>query len=156
MWPAEDVDRIRGEIVRAREHGIHSQLDGVSSSHRHRKRPAPIYEQKEVTPAQAILMRIYPPAEMIDMTLGKREVHVMLVVDSAGKVQAVTMLGVTEKVEGLVVDSDSKMQGIKPLSEKQKIEQIVQTSVARWKFVPAFKSGRAVTSRMQTAVWLQR
>ena len=156
MWPTQDAERIRGEILNARTRGIRSQLDGMSAGKSRKNRKGPIYEQTEVTPAQAILMRIYPPPEFADTTLGKGEVHVSLVVDSAGKVRAFTVLGATQKLEGLVVDPTRRMQAATPAGDAQGLQQFVATSVAGWKFVPAFKNDRAVASRMQTGVWLRR
>ena len=155
MWPAEDQERIRGEILSARGRGIHSQLDGVSSPKPHKPRKAPIYLRSEVTtPAQAILMRIYPSPELGDTALGKREVHVSLVIDSAGKVREVKPLGISRKLEGLVVDSTGKVRGTEAFGDAQNLEQFVEDSVARWKFIPAFKNDRAVATSMETGVWL--
>lgn len=133
MWPAGDVTRIRGEIVSARERGIRSQLDGVWQATGHKRRKAPIYEQAEVKPAQAILMRIYPPAEAADAPLGQIEVRVGLVIDSAGKVRSVS-----------------------PAGNKEKLDVYVEASVEQWKFIPAFRHDRAVASRMKTTVWPRR
>jgi len=59
MWPAGDLERVRGEILKARARGIHAQLDGTSMG-RLVKHGKPIFNQSEVTPAKAILMRVYP------------------------------------------------------------------------------------------------
>jgi hypothetical protein len=127
MWPAGDQERIRGEILKARARGIHAQLDGVTRPKlvKHRK---PIFNQSEVTPATAILMRVYPP-EGQEGPLDRKEIHVELVVDSAGKVRSV-----------------------KPAGDTKLLEQYVRVSASRWKFIPAFKNDRSVASRMHTAV----
>ena len=127
LWPARDLDRIRGEILKARARGIRAQLDGVASAKliKHRK---PIFNQSEITPAKAILMRVYPP-EGQDIPVGHKEVHVELVIDSAGKVRSA-----------------------KPAGKTEPLEQYVQISASRWKFIPAFKNQRPVAMRMHTII----
>jgi hypothetical protein len=127
MWPAGDVERIRGEVLKARSSGIHRQLDGVTKGKliKHYK---PIFNQSEITPARAILMRVYPPDSQ-DTSVGHKEVHVELVIDSAGKVRSVN-----------------------PAGETKILEQFVRVSASRWKFIPAFKNGQPVASRMHTAI----
>jgi len=127
MWPAGDLERIRAEILKARAHGIHAQLDGASRAKliKHRK---PIFNQPEVTPAQAILMRVYP-SEGQEGPVVRKEIHVELVIDSAGKVRSV-----------------------KPAGETKLLEQYVLVSVSRWKFIPAFKNDRSVASRMHNVI----
>ena len=127
MWPASDVERIRGEILKARSRGIHAQLDGVTKA-KLIKHGKPIFNQSEVTPAKAILMRVYPPDSQ-DASVGHKEVHVELVIDSAGKVRSV-----------------------KPAGETKLLEQYVQVSASRWKFIPAFKNDRSVAMRLHTAI----
>jgi hypothetical protein len=127
MWPASDVERIRGEILKARSRGIHAQLDGATKG-KLIKHSQPIFNLSEVTPAKAILMRVYPP-ESQDASLGQKEVHVELVIDSAGKVRS-----------------------IKPAGETKPLEQFVRVSASRWKFIPAFKNDRPVAMRMHTMI----
>jgi hypothetical protein len=128
MWPAGDVERIRGEILTARARGIHAQLDGASRG-KLIKHGKPIFSQSEVTPAKAIFMRVYPP-EGQEGPVGRKEIHVELVIDSAGKVRSV-----------------------KPAGETKLLEQYVQISASRWRFIPAFKNDRSVASRMHTAIF---
>jgi len=127
MWPLGDVERIRGEILKARTRGIHAQLDGTSKAKliKHFK---PIYNLSEVTPAKAILMRVYPPEGQTG-PVGHKEVHIELVIDSAGKVRSV-----------------------KPAGETKLLEQYVQISASRWKFIPASKNDRSVASRVHTSI----
>lgn len=129
MWPAGDVERIRGEILKARSRGILAQLDGMSKG-KLIKRRKPIFDQNEVTPAQAILMRVYPPQGQ-DAPVDRKEIHVELVIDSAGKVRSVNPTG------------DTKL-----------LEQYVLVSASQWKFIPAFKNGRPVASRLHEAISL--
>jgi hypothetical protein len=127
MWPTGDLARIRGEILKARARGIHAQIDGPSRG-KLIKHVKPIFNLSEVTPAQAILMRVYPPAGET-RPVGRKEIHVELVIDSAGKVRSV-----------------------KPAGETKLLEQYVQISASRWKFIPAFKNDRSVASRAHTSI----
>jgi outer membrane biosynthesis protein TonB len=127
MWPAADAERIRGEIVKARARGILSQLDGTSKG-RLIKHSKPIFNQSEITPAQAILMRVYP-TQGEEAPVGHKEVHVELVIDSAGKVRSV-----------------------KPAGDTKTLDRYVLLSASQWKFIPAFKNGRSVASRMHNAI----
>jgi len=71
---------------------------------------------------------VYPPDSQ-DASMGHKEVHVELVIDSAGKVRSV-----------------------KPAGETKLLEQFVQVSASRWKFIPAFKNDRSVASRVHTSI----
>ena len=93
------------------------------------KHHKPIFNLTEVTPAQAILMRVYP-SEGQEASVGRKEVHLELVIDSAGKVRSVEPGG------------DTKI-----------LEPFVRVSAFRWKFIPAFKNGQPVAMRMHTAIW---
>lgn len=158
MWPGSDFDRIRAAILNSRTKGILSQVNGVShesSAGKFKKKHAMIYDRiadtdpdksNELGWAYAngmsgpgkdkhtfeadtypipILMRRPPPLDATRAAL-TTEVTVNLVIDAAGKVRSA-------KAEG------------KP--EKDLID-----ATAGWKFVPAFKSGRPVASRLQIGV----
>jgi hypothetical protein len=127
MWPAGDAERIRAEILKTRARGIHVQLYGTSTPKliKHRK---PIFNLSEVTPAKAILMRIYPPEGQTG-PVGHNEIHVELVIDSAGKVRSVKATG-----------------------ETKVLEPYVQISALRWKFIPAFKNDRSVASQVHSSI----
>ena len=135
---------------------MRSQLDGPASGDRHKKRRAPIYEQADVTVPQAIMMRVYPPKDPGGADLGKREVHVSLVVDAAGKVRSVKPLGITKKIQGVAVDASGELKGAKLDGEGQQFQELVDASAPRWKFVPAFKNGRPVACQVRSGVWLLR
>ena len=158
MWPGSDFDRIRAAILNSRTKGILSLVNGVShesSAGKFKKKHAMIYDRiadtdpdksNELGWAYAngmsgpgkdkhtfeadtypipILMRRPPPLDATRAAL-TTEVTVNLVIDAAGKVRSA-------KAEG------------KP--EKDLID-----ATAGWKFVPAFKSGRPVASRLQIGV----
>jgi hypothetical protein len=143
FWPPADFDRVRASIMNSYTRGIHSQVDGVSpgSSRLHLKHSAYVYNSATDTegkPAgsdsanltadtkpQAILLRRPPPLDTQD-ALPKSEEMVDLVIDAAGKVRSAKMVGAADK--DLI------------------------SATADWKFIPAFRNGRAVASRMRLAV----
>ena len=158
MWPESDFDRIRADILNTRAKGIRSQVNGVShesSAGKFKKKHAMIYDRiadtdpdksNELGWAYAngmsgpgkdkhtfeadtypipILMRRPPPPDATRAALNT-EVTVNLVIDAAGKVQSA-------KAEG-------------------KQEKDLLDATAGWKFVPAFKDGRPVASRLQIGV----
>jgi hypothetical protein len=170
MWPEADFDRIRAAIVRARASGILAQVDGVSApdSRPPRKGHAPIYNStseeatrvatdsspgSQVSPdlearrnppaepksADASTVDIKPkafflrtlPTQGSAQVLPNSEVFLDLVIDAAGKVRSAQLVNVTDK--GPFGDS------------------LIRASAA-WKFIPAFKDGRAVASRMRLSV----
>jgi hypothetical protein len=143
LWPPADFDRIRASIMNAYALGIHSQVDGVSpgSSRPHLKHSAYVYDTattpegnpagsdtttlKADTKPQAILLqRPSPPGDQD--ALPKSEEKVDLVIDAAGKVRSAKTVGSAD--EDLIA------------------------ATADWKFIPAFRNGRAVASRMRLAV----
>jgi hypothetical protein len=154
MWPSADFDRIRAAILNARDHGIRSEVDGVSggSSHSRRKRQVMIYdrvtdsqpnnqvhEEDETggsedhmrafqadTYPQPILFRRPPPPEGLPAAVLTAEVAVNMVIDAAGKVWSIKIEGKPDKD---LVDASSK-----------------------WKFVPALKNGNPVASRLRLGV----
>jgi hypothetical protein len=141
MWPAEDVDRIRAAIVSAWAQGISAQVDGVSTAAPgNRKKHAQIFNaitdsggnKPDLTPPQPILLR-HPPPNNPDQNSSPSEVVVDLVIDSAGKVRSA-------EPRGKVMPADTVLLG----------------AASGWKFVPAFKDGRAVACRTFLAVSLKQ
>jgi len=144
MWPPADFDRIRASVLNARARGIRSQVDDVSSgpSQFHSKKFAYVYDTetntyrtttdlpggafpRADTRPQPILLR-RPPPSGVQVALPDSEESVDLVIDAAGKVRSAKAVG--------AADND------------------LINACAEWKFIPAFKGGRAVASRMRLAV----
>ena len=155
LWPAEDVERIRAAILQARARGIFAQVDGVSSvlptlpkehakifdgihpqlagvstelgaGRRGRSTMTPVYEPDFVRP---VPIELWLPAAM-----NKSEEYVLdLVIDSAGKVQSA---GAAEN--------------------KPPLDPDLIHATAEWKFIPAFKDGHAVASRVRVPVAVER
>ena len=138
FWPEKDAERIRGEIVKARNRGIRSQLDGTATTPPKHRKLATIYDAtspsngSELVPPQAIsLWR--PPPQAAEQHVAVGETFIDLVIDSAGKVRSAELAG-NEKL------SDSELM----------------KAAMQWTFVPAFKSGRAVASRTRLATSTRR
>ncbi len=152
MWPATDVERIRAALLSARARGIRSQVDGLAIViHRGHENHAKIYDgtttvtatpgltpkevkpKQEITPPRAILMERQPPVTAIELELAKSESLLKLVIDAAGKVRSVEVMGNAQQVdEGLV------------------------KSTSNWKFIPAFNAGQPVASRIFLGVSLRK
>jgi hypothetical protein len=139
MWPSTDVDRIRAAIVNARAHGIRNQGDGTSSGPPHaKKKHARVFDavsrsgpggKLEVVPPQGILMQRPPVSEIQQHGSSEPEKLLDLVVDEAGKVRSAEPAGNVKWVDPELINA-----------------------ALTWKFIPAFKDGRAVASRQRLAV----
>jgi hypothetical protein len=146
LWPAVDVDRIRASLLNARAHGIRAQVDGFESTpDSGPKKSVIIYNTpsddagRPIDPSgaalttdirpQAILLR-RPAPQDFDQALTQSEEMVYLVLDAAGKVRSAEPVG--------------------------KADPELINACAKWKFIPAFKDGRAVASHMRFAVSLRR
>jgi hypothetical protein len=132
MWPAGDLERIRLVVANARARGILRQIDGVSKRRgRARKNEARIYNETEVTPAQAIYLWRFPPLNPTDHYISNAEAILDLGIDSAGKVfSAEAVWGATDA--GLM------------------------SAVKGWKFIPGMKDGHSVASRLRLITSLKR
>lgn len=138
MWPAQDIGRIRAAIVNLRTRGIHSQADGASGAPRGKKKHAQIFDavdrtgpprKLEVIPPRAILLRYPPASEIRPQGPSKSELLLDLIVDAGGKVRSAEPAG--------------KLRWFDP--------DLINAALT-WKFIPAFKDGRAVASRLRIAV----
>ncbi len=152
MWPGVDYERIHAAILNAHAHGIRAQVDGVSTAVRAgHENLAKIYDgtitisatpgvtpkgakaKQEITPPKAILMEREPPETAIEAELAKTESTLKLVIDSAGKVRSVELVGNAQQVdEGLL------------------------KSTSNWKFIPAFSAEEPVASQILLGVSLRK
>jgi hypothetical protein len=139
MWPSADVDRIRVALGNARAHGIHDQADGTSSGRpRGKKKRAQVFDavsrsgpgsRLEVVPPKAILLQRPPMSEIRQRGQLEPELLLDLIVDESGKVRSAEAAG--------------KVKWVDP--------QLVNAALT-WKFIPAYKDGRPVASRLRIAV----
>ncbi len=152
MWPPADAERIRGALVNVRAHGILSRVDGVSpstaSGHQIRTKifdatvtitatpgltPKDVKPKREITPPRAILMERDPPADVYEAELARTESMLKLVIDAAGKVRSVEVMG-----------------------GGQSIDEGLMRSTANWKFIPGFSEGEPVASQIFLGVSLKQ
>lgn len=147
-WPAADLDRIRGEIGLRRAKGIRSQVDGIASgkSNPGASKNAPVFDQLgdrwrgESSLAfqragvdslpRGIRLSRPEPEHAPEMVPGEKE-WLDLVVDSAGKVRAASMIS---------PDHD---------------DELLEASKS-WKFIPAFRSEHPVACRFKMFVYPYR
>ena len=133
MWPERDAKRVRAAITSARAAGIHSQIDVKwVGAPRASKRQVPILKQTDVTPAEAIQLWRPPLPGVAEPRLSDPEVVLDLVIDAAGKVYAVEPSSDQTADEGLLA------------------------AAKEWKFIPAFKNGYSVASRLRLITSLKR
>jgi hypothetical protein len=143
MWPPADIDRIRSAVVKVRTRGIHSQADGTSAGPpRGKKKHAQIFDMASrsgperklaVTPPRAILLRRPPVMDIEQQGVPGSESLLDLVIDASGKVRSAEPAG---KVKWAAPD--------------------LINAALTWKFIPAFKDGRPVASRLRLAVSLRQ
>ena len=136
MWPAADIARIRTAITNARGRGIGSQVDGVSNVIVGRRRKqARIFDaiaqsgsgKLDVTPPVPIML--YRPP--LSGTLSERQSELLL---------------------ELVIDSVGKVRSAEPAGKAQSVDAVLLNAVNDWKFIPAFRTNRAVASRIRLSV----
>lgn len=133
MWPPADINRIRAALLKARASGIQRELDSTSvTPARHKKNRAQVFDAVnrpkagstlEVVPPEPILLQRPPGLQQ------QRELLLELVVDRAGKVRSAEPVG-----RASVADAE------------------VVSAARTWKFIPAFRDGQAVASRVRIAV----
>ena len=134
MWPSADLDRIHGAILKTRELGIHSQADGTSTGPpRRKKKHAPVFDavgrsgpgrKLEVVPPEAILLQR----------------------------PATSQQQAQPEFLDLVVDESGKVRSVEPEGKGKWVDPELMSAALTWKFIPAFKDGRNVASRMRIAV----
>jgi hypothetical protein len=143
MWPPSDLDRIRSLILNARTAGIRSQIDDADAKRRlHVKKFAYIYEtagesngrpQDPMEPASPNLRAdVKPQAILLRRVVG-------------GEIP----LPQSEKMVDIVIDAAGKVRSAKTVSNK---DLDLVNDCAGWKFIPAFRDGRPVASRMRLAL----
>lgn len=134
LWPESDADRIRAAITKARAAGIQSQIDVPwSAGRRAQKRQLDIFKQDDVSPAQAIHLWRPLLSQREQSHLADVEVSLELVIDSAGKVY-----------------------DVQPTAGETAADSNLLAAAKLWKFIPAFKDGMSVPSRLRLLTSLKR
>jgi hypothetical protein len=141
MWPTADVTRIRAAIQSAHARGITAGINRTSSAGPANRKRAPIFDamdesgsgKLEITPPVSILLRRPAPGESPNENPTQSESLLELVIDSAGKVRSAKAVGKSQPADAALIQAASG-----------------------WKFIPAFRAGRPVASRMRLAVSLRQ
>ncbi len=138
MWPTSDQDRIRSSLLQARSQGIHHQADSLSGASPGKKKRAQIFEASripgsarglEITPPRDILLELPPASALRELASPASELVFDLIVDAAGKVRSA-----------------------EPADKTTVVGPDLLKAAFTWKFIPAFKDGRPVASRLRIAV----
>jgi hypothetical protein len=139
MWPATDVNRIRGAMENARSRGIHSQADVTLAVPSGEKKHVHIFDAvskpragNEISMPKPILLRRPSSSNMQNNRQMVPAILLSLLIDAAGKVRA------AEAVMNTKADPE-----------------LIKATTA-WKFSPAFKDDRPVASRILLAVSSQQ
>lgn len=161
MWPAADVDRIRAAILTARARGIRAQVDGVSTAvSTGRKEHATIFDgirtQGGGVPAGVPTGPKGRPGTfggMANTETNKPE----LVLPEPIQVWLPPSMGASDQVVlDLEIDSAGKVRSAEPADRTKSVDADLLNVTAEWRFIPAFKDGRAVASRIRVPVSLKR
>lgn len=139
MWPAADVDRIRAALLKMRALGIHSQAEGTSSgSPREKKKRVPIFDAVNISRATSKLEVIPPRAILLERPPDSG-------VQQPGKLESDLLLD-------LVIDAAGKVRSVEAAENAKAVAPGWIESATTWKFIPAFKDGQPVASRLRIAV----
>jgi len=163
MWPAQDVARARSAIEAARARGIRTQVDGnvTDAAKDKRKDAAFVYDtpnsideslvsptlQNARTPETAPAQTKTQTNPVSDTTPTAILLHMRV----ANGEQPTFPAG--GAVLDLVIDSAGKVERAQPIGD---VDPGVLRASKDWTFIPAFKDGRAVASRMRMAVSLSQ
>lgn len=145
MWPPADLARIRAAIVAARAGGIRAQVDGVSA-----KISSGAEKGTEVVDARTVRV-VQPGIKFAGRTPeGKGSDLILptpiLIERRVPQIPSEDTLPDSELLLDLVIDSAGKVRSAQ--SDEPSFERSLKSETPRWKFVPAFRSGRAVASRI--------
>jgi hypothetical protein len=149
MWPPADRDRIRAAIVSARARGIRVQIDATSAtSSSGAERLAEIADLRTLRTAppemkiagQVPEQKTLRVARPLPIWIGRR-------IPQGQPEPALADSGV---LVDLVIDAAGKVRSAE--SDNPAFDQSFKNSTAQWKFIPAFREGRAVASRIYLIV----
>lgn len=171
MWPPADFDRIRGSIRDAQARGIRRQVDGVSMpgsrppwKHRARIYNMATVNKSVVDMASGQEMNLAPDTASLGAGLGEKTSSTADVGPEPIYLGTPLPHGaeqplVTSKVYlNLVVDAAGKVRSAQfaDKGDHGPNGDALIGATAEWKFIPAFRDGRAVACRMRFGVWPYR
>lgn len=158
MWPPGDVDRVRAAIVTARDRGIRAQVDGVSDKvSSGAPKNAAIFDARTLRVVQASMMLAgeHVQGERIE---GKRTDIVLpapiLIGHKAAEGQIEDTLPDSGLMLDLVIDSAGKVRSAE--SANPLFDSSLKDATTSWKFVPAYRAGRAFASEIYFIVTPKR
>ena len=162
MWPSADFDRIRTSIQNAREHGIRSEVDGVSNglSHPYTEKHESIFNETPDSPTddQKLAIDALHQSQLYSFGKSNNATHTDTAADTKPmpilfmippppeNLEAALKEGV---VVSLVIDSAGKVWSAQA---DAKLNTYFADASAGWKFVPALKGGHPVASRLRLMV----
>lgn len=168
MWPAADVNRIRGSILDAQVRGIRREVDGVSNRNstllwKHHPQIynmdtenrgiVDLYSQQETalapeSPSPGPGLGERTP---FSVDVGPKPIYLGTPVSPSENQPRLT----SEIYLNLLVDEAGKVRSARLAnkSDEGPIGDMLIRATAGWKFIPAFKDGRAVPCRMRFSVW---
>jgi hypothetical protein len=156
MWPAADVDRIRAAILQARAQGIRAQVDAVSTSPASRKDQVEIFDG--IHPSGGGVPTVIPTGRsgrMLDGISNTNKPNLDL--PKPIQLWAPASMGASAEVMlDLVLDSAGKVRSAAPADATKSINADLLAATTEWKFIPAFKDGRAVASRVRVSLSSER
>lgn len=139
MWPPSDIERIRGALVSARARGVHSQADSTSVGPPSGKKKEVRIFNAVIEPGSGRTLSIAPPRA------------ILLTLPPGSGIGRATTPG-SELLLDLVVDAAGKVRSAEPSGTAKWVDPDQMNLAMTWKFIPAFKDGRPVASRLRIAV----
>ena len=147
MWPPTDLERIRSAILNARNSGIESQVDVATTKANLRRNSAYIYETADDDNNEPAKDPMQP--RPVDLRLRADSKPQAILLRRGGTADGNTALPQSEEMVEIVVDSAGKVRSAKTIGME---DNDLVTDCADWKFIPAFKDGHPVASRMRLSV----
>ncbi len=159
MWPASDVDRIRAGILSARAQGIRREVEGVSSgppgllTHPKMKRVTVFYPPTQAATGSYDLAWAYAPGMSgpgkPDRTFSADTFPVKILMDRPVPPDGSSVSLRAEVPVELVIDSAGKVRSAKAIANPD--DDLIRAT-AGWKFIPAFRDGSPVASRIRMGI----
>ena len=146
IWPAEDFDRIKAEIVRARRNGVLAQVEGRASATRPPANTARIFDVRAQTPQPVPSVgRNRTPSVSVAAAPAVVPPVPIYIAHVASENETEDDLPASEMVE-LTIDAAGKVRSVQAADPAFAAK--IKADIAIWKFIPAMEEGRPVASRM--------
>lgn len=153
LWPAKDLDRIRGALSTIRSRGVLAQAEGSGrKASWHFKAHAEIYDANSTAPStinrlgSSISLGPAPAAKPAEAIIEPKSILLRRPPQPEG---AGSALNSNETLE-VVVDIAGKVHNAKLLAGD---DQTLIAATKGWQFIPAFREREAVACRFRLHVW---